>query len=231
MFSPGLRRAGATPGSSTLAVDARTMISDNLKSTRSARPPAAADFSFPMSAREPMAKHGSKQKSGPRYPCGKLRPAMDGATAEHQAHREHLVGDNERKQRYASYPLGVLYARRLLLSGDHHTGLRYAGLFARAVRPSRLPSILGNLSAPTPNLEMSLSDDHEKREAQDRSDYLAARAVLDGRGIYVARAVDDLVIYEHEPLTTARLDLARDGLDALHRHFEAVDARSRAAQK
>ncbi len=178
-----------------------------------------------------MAKRGPKAKSGARYPSGDLRPVNDGPTPELVEHRRALVGGDEKKQRYASYPLGVLYARRLLLSGDHYAGQRYAALFMRAVHPLTLPSVLGNLIAGGGIIlaMVALDGANEEKGAEDRSDYLAARKALGRSGAAEAMAVDDLVLYNHAPRTQKRLDQIRHGLDALHTHFDQVDARSRAA--
>lgn len=176
-----------------------------------------------------MARRGRPAKAGKRYASGDLRPAVDRGTDEHREQRKRLVGDADDKR--ASYPLGVLYARRLILSGDHYAGRRYAALFARAVRPVTVPSILANLVAGG-GLVMAhlLVDEMVDNGAQDRADYLSAREALDRRGTLVAQAVDDVVIYEHAPRSDRRLELIRDGLDALKHHFDQVDERSRAAQ-
>jgi hypothetical protein len=202
---------------------------------------AAAVFHFPVG---PLAKKkpGPKAKHKDRYPCGKARPVNDGPTPELLAKRQRLVGDQERKQRYASYPLGVLYACHKVSSGAHYAGKRYARLFSAAVRPLTIPSILGNLVASGGLvMAMGLVDEIAGTEIDPttgkiapygtaaRAAYLAARRVLERRGTIVAQSVDSLVLYEIAPRTTKRLEAIRDGLDALHRHFEEVDARSRAA--
>ena len=167
-----------------------------------------------------MAKRGPKSKAGARYPCGKLRPETTGPTPELVEHRRALVGGDDKKQRYASYPLGVLYARRLILSGDHYAGQRYAMLYVRGVHPLTLPSVLGNLIGIGAALAPARDADHG---AQDRLDYLAARHALNQCSFQAAMAVDDLVIHDHDPTTQRRLDQIRSGLHALHAHFERVD--------
>lgn len=187
-----------------------------------------------------MAKHGPRPRPGERYPCGKLRPTNDGPTDEQKERRHALVGTDDRKQRYASYALGVLYVRdpkpgekRDISSAQHYTGLRYAALFKRAVRPLVLPSILGNLVASGGfQVAMAALDQMSdgERGAADRSDYLAARQALGRHGAAVAMAVDDLVIYDHVPRTTQRLEKIREGLDLLHDYFDEVDRRAGAAR-
>ena len=179
-----------------------------------------------------MAKHGPTSKAGARYPCGKLRPETFGPTDEMIEHRRALVGGDDKNQRYAAYPLGVLYARRLLLSGDHYAGQRYAALFVRAVHPRSIPSVLGTLVAGFGfGSAMTLLDgDASERAAEQRSDYLSAHAALTNCGRACTIAVEDLVLYDHAPLTKLQLKRIHTGLDALHQHFELVDERSRAAR-
>lgn len=169
-----------------------------------------------------MAKRGRPSKAGARFASGDLRPAVDRGTDEVRQKRIALVGDDRDKR--ASYPLGVLYARGLILSGDHYAGRRYAMLFFRAVQPIIAPSILGNLVAGG-NLAaaMILVDDTVDHGAEARADYLDAREALGRRGASVAAAVDDVVIYEHEPRTTRRLEAIRDGLDTLKQFFDRAD--------
>ena len=180
-----------------------------------------------------MAKRGSKSKAGERYPCGKLRPEILGPTPEHIEHRRALVGGDDRAQRYAAYPLGVLYARRLVLSGDHYAGQRYAALFVRATHPRSTPSVLGILVAGY----ASPSERDPKKAAEERSDYRAAHDALARCGTASVIAVEDLVLYDHgpalytdAPAQTPRLKKICEGLHALHQHFELVDERSRAAR-
>jgi hypothetical protein len=201
--------------------------------------PAAAAAVFSCLRGGSMATRGRPRKAGERHASGDLRQAADQGTPEHQKKRIDLVGPprdtrtSQRIQRHealASYPLGVLYARRLVLSGEHYAGKRYASLFVKAVRPVTLPSILANLvSAGGLPLALALVDDAVDKGAEDRAAYLAAREVLDRRGPLVAKVIDDLVIYEVEPRSQKRLDMIRDGLDALNRHFELVDERTQAA--
>lgn len=190
-----------------------------------------------------MAKRGRpKRRAADRYPCGQPRPVSDGPTDEHKEQRHALVGADEKRQRYAAYALGVLYMHqpppgepRYITSDQHYAGWRYAAMYSRGVRPLTLPSVLGNLVAGGGYiLTMAGIDDGriagEERGAQDRLDYLLVRKALDRAGARAAAAVDDLVVHDHGPTTQARLDDIRRGLDALHSYFEAVDARSRAAQ-
>lgn len=161
-----------------------------------------------------------------RYPCGKRKTqpaANDNGTPELQQQRERLTGRSSTDRR-ASYPLGVLYARGRIWKGDHYAGRRYAALFATAVRnPLVMPSLLADLvgrGGLRPIYDCGESD----AGALARADYLAAREVLDRRGLHIAQAVDDLCVYEIAPRSEKRLAMAQDGLDALYRHFEEVDA-------
>lgn len=201
-------------------------------------------------AADPVRKFGAGRppKAGDRYACGKLRPVAATATDEHQAKRRALVGEPRRArtpqeiakhEALAASPLGVLYARGLILSGDHYAARRYAMLFASAVRPLSMPSVLGNLVAGGGHtLAMALLDEMAGQERHpvtgalvpigtwDREQFLDAHDVLESRGAHVVRAVEALVIYENPPRGQRRLDAIRDGLDALKTHFDGVDERA-----
>lgn len=213
---------------------------------------ATTEIAQPRRAAAPKRGLGRPPKAGERFPCGDLRPADDAGTEEHRAKRLRLVGaarDTRTPQRIArhealaSCPLGVLYARRKILSGEHYAGRRYAALFVKAVRPATLPSVLANLvSGGSMPMAMALLDEVAGTETDPhtgeqvpygtvaRAAYLAAREALDRRGPMVAQAIDDLVIYERAPRTQRRLEVIQDGLDALKTHFDLVDERSAAAR-
>lgn len=171
---------------------------------------------------------GRPAKAGDRYPSGELRAQNDNGTPEHRAKREALTRDADDQR--SGYPLGVLYARRIILQGDHWAGRRYAALYTAAVRPVAIPTILQSLFARghTPLASALLADGVDAAKgAELRAEYLAARKVLDKLGSHVAAAVDDCAVFDAMPRSPGRIEDLKTGLDALHKHFEEADERKR----
>lgn len=167
------------------------------------------------------ARPGRKKRAGERHPCGRLRQEADRGTPELLEQRRRLTGSAEDPR--ASYPLGVLLARRKIMPAEHRAGRRYAALFAVAVRPARLPSILADLAGRGALASLHLDNGLANDDMRAYRAYARALAALERCGAHVLRAVEQVVVYEEPPLSLRRLDEVQTGLDALHRHFEEED--------
>lgn len=189
---------------------------------------------------------GRPRKPGARKPSGRLqyKVEVDLGPREARAQRAVIADPSARKRLIARGLAGVelvealaaldipgskapndaldfLAKRGLFTSAERYAGRRYASLFARAVRPVTLTCLLGGLvSRAGVSVSGAIIDDVARDDADGRAGYLAARAVLQRRGPRVAKAVDELVVFGQVPRSTARLELARDGLQALKRHFD-----------
>lgn len=197
------------------------------------RPPGVAAAVF-------SCLHGGSMARRGRPPIE--RPQRDIGTTELRRHRAAALGiaeDHERARndKRASYPLGILYARHLIFSADHYAGRRYAALFTIAVRPLTIASTLARVVAGLGGfLDPLLAEvGNEERGARVRAEYLAARSALSP---IEAKTVEAVCVYEDENLlrrllggkAPRALHHLESGLDKLFRHFEAADARSRAAR-
>lgn len=133
------------------------------------------------------------------------------------------------RDKRVSYPLGVLYACGLVLSGDHYAGRRYAALFVAAVRPLTAPSILADIVGRGAVVGYR-PDEGGIGRPQLELDYRAARRALEREGIRVVRVVDEVVVYEEgmPAANSPRMRWLESGLHALAAHFEIVDTARRA---
>ena len=149
--------------------------------------------------------------------------------AKHQS-TVHRLPRMARDKRLA-YPLGILYARGLVLSGEHYAGRRYAALFVAAVRPLGIPSILADLAG-RGAIQGYRPDLGGIGRPELQLQYRQARQVLDREGLRVVRVVDEVVIYEEGVPASAspRMRWLECGLHALADHFERADALRRAAE-
>jgi hypothetical protein len=166
-------------------------------------------------------RRGPPRKDGPRYPCGRLRLVVDGGTDELRQKRRELVGDDRDKR--ASYPLGILYARGLLsakddqpgsASGRHYAGRRYAALSARAARAATgfVVSRCDRTPGDPPSADTIIGT------ADARTKFSAARRSLKRCGPHVTAVVERIVLYE-QAIEASELPLLREGLAALDQLF------------
>jgi hypothetical protein len=157
------------------------------------------------------------------------------ANRHKELERQLLVLPRQCRDKRASYPLGVLFARGVVQSADHYAGRRYAALFVAAVRPLGVPSILADIvgrGAVSSWRDATVSGQQLVRAWEMETAYRRARQELDREGIRVVRVVDEVVVYE-EGMPAAgspRLRWLLTGLRALGAHFEKVDALRRARE-
>lgn len=191
-----------------------------------------------------MARAGRPRKQGDRKPSGDLRRRfeVDHGSPGLLMHRTlaispHLAGldpdelarNGAARDRRAAYPLGILYARRVITGPMHYAGGRYAGLFCRTVRGISLPSIMADLvgrgAVRAVNSETPRDGvDTAKAAADARAAYLACRRILEAAAC--APSVDHVAVYQLWPADSQLARLLR-GLDLLRRHFEAIDSAKR----
>lgn len=145
-------------------------------------------------------KPGPALKAGPRFPCGKLRYQIDRGHATVLAHRDRLIGGGEGSGRdpRAGYPLGILYARGLLMHGDHTAGLRYAGLHAivwggNKTPASHLANVIAGISHP-PIADLSSHDAIVARCASELGEAIGALTRLGTRR--PLHILENIVVYE-----------------------------------
>lgn len=195
-----------------------------------------------------MAQAGRKKKSGDRFPSGRLRFETDKGSPELLAHRAVAVTPTIAwsnaaelaeiakrpvcEDRRSSYPLGILYIRGEITSGQHYAGRRYMALFVKAVRGVGIPSVLADLagkgSLSAVSVGAILESDAYKAATDNRKAYLAAREALEASGRRCAAAVDRWAVFEEglPPVAMMGLGTLTRGLETLRVHFEESDRRA-----
>jgi len=110
--------------------------------------------------------------------------------------------DGDGRDELAGYPLGILFARRLILRGDHKAGKRYAALSAAVWGSGRnSPSYLGKIVASVRNVDDPIPETdplkieasmHRARHQLDEA-VAAVRALPSSRPFHV---LENIVVYE-----------------------------------
>jgi hypothetical protein len=139
-----------------------------------------------------------------RKPKRKVKPP-DMGTPEQQAKRRALVGDAN--PQLASYPLGVLLARKLIDQDQHNAGLRYA----------QLCRVMLNVGPREPSLGYLPSDE---RDARTEREWRLCTSSLERAGQIAKWSVDTICVYEQVPIDA---DATRHGLTSLHRALHGLD--------
>lgn len=129
----------------------------------------------------------------------KPRPP-DLGTQEAIAHRIRLVGDGN--PQLASYPLGVLLARKLITQDQHNAGLRYAGLSKEILRIGPRQPTIG-------------TEPDDEAAARMMAQWRALCVYLLAAGRDVKAATDQVCVYER----AADAGLVRVGLATLQKAF------------
>jgi len=115
------------------------------------------------------------------------RPSKDLGTPEQQAKREMLVG--KENQALASYPLGVLFARKIITQDQHDAGVYYAYLFGR---------MFGKIH---PGPSSGAYNPFGNDEAQEIIEplYRDAESIIHGISRATKDAVENCSVYGHLP--------------------------------
>ena len=182
-----------------------------------------------------MARRGRSRKSGVRKPNGILRWQDRGAgpSAVELRRLAILELSGAEREQCASYPLGVIWKRRLICSVEHLAGLEFAKLHRwveGALAPPKPPGSC--LAQMLPSGEGVIATVGDGPSATTTELYLKARDAIRDAGSRAWSQIQNIVIYEHWPgfLDTARArplaawDADKRDLAALHQGLGAIVA-------
>lgn len=154
------------------------------------------------------------------------------ATPEHIRKRLELVHGGDPV--LASSPLGVTYARRLIMRADYEAGCKYARLYQMGVGRPTQPGV-----SDLDEIRRSAPQDFENKSATDiRREFKDSKSALLKSGQYVTAVLEAISVFEKWPgyvlhgmtreemdsgaIRSRELEALQTGLDTLARHFGMV---------
>ena len=139
---------------------------------------------------------GRKRRQCRRQPNGQPRREVDKGTDELRQRREWLAQDGD--PTLTTYPLGVMYANRIIGSELHRAGVYYAWLAAVVIGKVGLAAQQFE-RLPRSNVSNSENPKWVKWYRRQRGKYNEGRVALDAMGRKQSQLLHDLLLYDYMP--------------------------------